>query len=61
MLGAICNKLDCAGALALVSVFMVLAWIAYALCFATGSLGPSPSPFSTAKRNMLGGKDAQIR
>ncbi len=61
MLGAICNKLDCAGALALVSVFMVLAWIAYALCFVTGSLGPSPSPFSTAKRNMLVAKDAQIR
>jgi hypothetical protein len=61
MLGAICNKLDYAGAVALVSVFIVLAWSAYALCFVTGSLGPPRSPFSTAKRNMLGTKDAQIR
>jgi hypothetical protein len=61
MLGAICNKLDYAGAVALVSVFIVLTCIAYALCFVTGSLGPSRSPFSTAKRNMLSAKDAQIR
>jgi hypothetical protein len=54
MLGAIYNKLDCAGAVALVSVFIVLAGIAYALCLVTGSLGPSRSPVSTAKRNMLG-------
>ena len=56
MLGAICNKLDCAGAVALVSVFIVLAWIAYALCLATGSLGPSRSPFSTAETHMLGAR-----
>ena len=61
MLGAICNRLDYAGAVALVSVFIVLAWIANALCLVTGSLGPSRSPFSTAKRNMLGTEDAQIR
>jgi hypothetical protein len=61
MLSAICNKLDYAGAVALISVFVVLASIAYALCFVTGSLRPSRSPFSTAKRNMLGAKDAQIR
>jgi hypothetical protein len=61
MLGAICNKLDYAGAVAIISVFIVLAWIAYALCFVNGSLGPSRSPFSTAKRNMLAAKDAQIR
>jgi hypothetical protein len=61
MLGAICHKLDYAGAVALISVFMVLASIAYALCFVTGSLGPSRSPFSTAKRSVLGAKDAQIR
>jgi hypothetical protein len=60
MLAAICNKLDCAGAVALVSVFIVLAGIAYALCFVTASLGSSRSPFSTAKRNMLGAKNAQI-
>ena len=60
MLAAICNKLDCAGAVALVSVFIVLAGIAYALCFVTRSLGPSGSSFSTAKRNMLGAKNAQI-
>jgi hypothetical protein len=35
MLGAICNKVDYAAAVALVSVFIVLAWIAYALCFVT--------------------------
>ena len=61
MLGAICNKLDCAGAVALVSVFIVLAGIAYALCFVTRSLGPSRSSFSTAKCIMLGVKNAQIR
>ena len=61
MLSAICSKLDYAGAVALISVFMVLALVAYALCFVTGSLGPSRSPFSTAKRNTLGAKDAQIR
>jgi hypothetical protein len=60
MLAAICNKLDCAGAVALVSVFIVLAGIAYALCFVTRSLGPPRSSFSTAKRNMLGAKNAQI-
>jgi hypothetical protein len=60
MLAAICNKLDCAGAVALVSVFIVLAGIAYALCFVTRSLGPSHSSFSTAKRNRLGAKNAQI-
>ena len=61
MLGAICNKLDYAGAVALISVFTVLALVAYALCLVTGSLGRSRSPFSTAKRNTLGAKDAQIR
>jgi hypothetical protein len=61
MLGAICNKLEYAGAVALISVLMVLTLVAYALCFVSGSLGPSRSPFSTPKRNMLGAKDAQIR
>ena len=60
MLGAICNKLEYAGAVALISVLMVLTLVAYALCFVNGSLGPSRSPFSTAKRNMLGAKNAQI-
>lgn len=32
-------KLDFAAALALVSVFIVLACIAYALCYMTGNLG----------------------
>jgi hypothetical protein len=39
MLGAICNKLDYAAAVALVSIFIVLACIGYALCFVTGNLG----------------------
>ena len=39
ILGAICNKLDCAGAVALVGVFIVLAGIAYALSFVTGCSG----------------------
>jgi hypothetical protein len=41
---AICSKLDCAAAAALVSVFIVLAWIAYALCYVTGNLGARASP-----------------
>jgi hypothetical protein len=64
MLGAIRIKLDYGSAVALVSVFVVLAWIAYALCFANGSLGPSRSLVRRSRRrnaNMLGAKDAQIR
>jgi hypothetical protein len=41
MLAAICSKLDYAAAVALVSVFIVLAGLAYALCFVTGNLGNS--------------------
>jgi hypothetical protein len=41
MLGAICNKLDYAAVVALVSVFIAVAWIAYALCIVTGNLGNS--------------------
>jgi hypothetical protein len=39
MLVAICSKLDWAAAAALVSVFVILAWIAYALCYMTRNLG----------------------
>jgi hypothetical protein len=63
MLGAICNKLDYAAAVALVSVFIAVAWIAYALCFVTAiwrtrmsdrinepSRGMSPEPLRRRRR-----------